>query len=112
MSSEICTRICMERASTITVSGCGAGSDLAYPDLFAQILHCLLNLIARSVSIDVHGCLDVLVTHDSLDHFHVTLVFTEPCAEGVAENMRGEVWEQFWITVLLMCLIRFLFIVA
>lgn len=62
-------------------------------DFGAEVLHGLLYLIIRGMSIDIHGGLDVLVTHDCLDHFHIAFILAEPGTERVPENMRGEVRE-------------------
>ena len=64
------------------------------------------------MSVDVHGCLDVLMSHNGLDHFYIAFVFAEPGAEGVAENMRGEIREQFRGAVFSLRSICFLLIVV
>ena len=62
-------------------------------DFGAEGLHGFLYFIVRGMSIDIHGCLDVLVAHDCLDHFHIAFILAEPGTECVPENVRGEVRE-------------------
>ena len=43
-------------------------------DFGAEGLHGFLYCIVRGMSIDIHGCLDVLVAHDCLDYFHIAFI--------------------------------------
>ena len=49
-----------------------------------DLLDDILLFILGAVRVDVHGGLDVLVSHDRLDHLEVCFVFAKPRAEGMS----------------------------
>ena len=59
-------------------------SNLHYENPVFNPLNDFLFLILGAVRVDVHGGLDVLVSHDRLDHLEVRFVFAEPRAEGMS----------------------------
>lgn len=59
-------------------------SHLHYENLTFDLLDDILLFILGAVGVDVHGGLDVLVSHDRLDHLEVRFVFAEPRAEGMS----------------------------
>ena len=58
-------------------------SHLHYENPVFNPLNDFLFLIVGEVRIDVHGGLDVLVSHDRLDHLEVGFVLTKSRAEGI-----------------------------
>ena len=54
----------------------------------------------RRFRIYVHGSLDVLVSHDGLDHFEIALHLAEPGRKGMPEMMAGKFRKQHWLAAL------------
>ena len=51
----------------------------------------------RRFRIYVHRSLDVLVSHDGLDHFEIALHLAEPGRKGMPEMMAGKFRKQHWL---------------
>ena len=51
----------------------------------------------RRFRIYVHRSLDVLVSHDGLDHFEIALHLAEPGRKGMPEMMAGKFRKQQWL---------------
>lgn len=56
----------------------------------AEVFHSFLYLIVRGVGINVHGGLDIPMSHNCLDYLHITLILAEPGTECVPEDVRGK----------------------
>ena len=52
------------------------------------------------------------MTHDLLNDLDIGFVLTEPCTEGVAEVMSGEMRQYQRLTLLFLCVLRLLSIVV
>ena len=48
---------------------------------------CCAIILFEGVGVDVHGRLNVGVSHDLLNDLDISFILTEPCTEGVAEVM-------------------------
>lgn len=59
-------------------------SHLHNEDLVFNFLNDFLLFILGTVRVDIHRRLNILVSHDRLDHLEVGLVFTKPGAEGMS----------------------------
>ena len=62
-----------------------------------EIFKCFFLLPIRRFRIYVHGSLDVLVSHDGLDHFEIALHLAEPGRKGMPEMVAGEFRKHQWL---------------
>lgn len=78
----------------------------------SQFVHDFLGLFLCHMAVNIHCSLYIVVAHDFLYDLDIALILTEAGAEGMPEDVWGEVREQFRGTMLFLCPVRFLFVVA
>ena len=53
-------------------------------NIVLNVLDHFLLFILGTVRVDIHRCLNILVSHDRLDYLKVRLILTKPCAESMS----------------------------
>ncbi len=78
--------------------------QISFPHLLKQLIQLRREIFKsffllpiRRFRIYVHSSLDVLVSHDGLDHFEIVLHLTEPGRKGMPEMMAGKFRKHQWL---------------
>lgn len=85
---------------------------LKYITIIFQSFNCFLFLHICCFRINIHRCFNICMTHNTLNHFQISFIFTKSGAKCVSDMMTRKMRNQYRASALPFCLNNFFGIVG
>ena len=77
---------------------------LKYITIIFQSFNCFLFLHICCFRINIHRCFNICITHNTLNHFQISFIFTKSGAKCVSDMMTRKMRNQYRASALPFCL--------